>query len=156
MNEMDVLENKIIVCQLEKEEYAITVDHVGSIERILPITRVPSTPKFVKGVINLRGVVTPVIDLKERFYQKETKFTPQTRIIIVNVDDFTVGIIVDSANDVIDINHEQIEPAPETVGVAVVDYIRGVIKLEKRLLILLDLHKVLYKEELNDLKALEG
>lgn len=66
MVENELLENKIIVYQIEDEEYAISVQHVGSIERVLPITRVPGTPDYVKGVINLRGVVTPVVDLKKR------------------------------------------------------------------------------------------
>lgn len=156
MSDVDTLDNKLIVFRLEGEEYAISVQSVGSIEKILPITRVPSTPSFVKGVINLRGVVTPVIDLKERFYQKETEFTEQTRIIIVHVKDITVGLIVDEANDVIDINSNQIEPAPETVGTVEVEYINGVIKLEKRLLILIDLQKVLKKTEMVELRALEG
>ncbi len=156
MAENELLENKIIVYQIENEEYAISVQHVGSIERVLPITRVPGTPDYVKGVINLRGVVTPVIDLKKRFYNKETNFTEQTRIIIVSIEEITIGLIVDSANDVIDIDKDLIEPAPEAIGSRVVDYISGVIKLDKRLFILLDLEKVLNKNELNDLKALEG
>ena len=156
MSENELLENKIIVYQIEDEEYAISVQHVGSIERVLPITRVPGTPDYVKGVINLRGVVTPVIDLKKRFYNKETNFTEQTRIIIVSIEEITIGLIVDSANDVIDIDKDLIEPAPEAIGSRVVDYISGVIKLDKRLFILLDLEKVLNKNELNDLKALEG
>src|SRR5690625_2213242 len=156
MDDQELLDNKIIIYQIESEEYAVSVQHVGSIERVLPITRVPNTPKFVKGVINLRGIVTPVIDLKERFYQKETKFTDQTRIIIVTMEDVTVGLIVDGANDVIDIHSEQIEPPPEAVGSMVVDYISGVVKLDKRLLILLDLPKVLNKSEINDLRAMEG
>jgi len=156
MSEVDLLENKLIVFRLEGEEYAISVQMVGSIERILPITRVPSTPKFVKGVINLRGVVTPVIDLKERFYEKETEFTGQTRIIIVHIDGITVGLIVDEANDVLDIQADQIEPPPEAVGSIEVEYINGVVKLEKRLLILLDLQKVLNKKQLSELKTLEG
>src|SRR5690625_6530079 len=93
MNDKEILDNKIIIYQIESEEYAVSVQHVGSIERVLPITRVPNTPKFVKGVINLRGIVTPVIDLKERFYQKETEFTDKTRIIIVTMEDINVGLI---------------------------------------------------------------
>ena len=156
MIENELLENKIIVYRIEDEEYAISVQYVGSIERVLPITRVPRTPDFVKGVINLRGVVTPVIDLKKRFYNIETKFTEQTRIIIVSSGDVTIGLIVDSANDVIDIQPDQIEPAPESIGSRVVDYISGVIKLDNRLFILLDLEKVLNKSELNDIRVLEG
>src|SRR5690625_4201162 len=112
MSSETVLENKLIVFELENEEYAISVQAVGSIERILPITRVPSTPDFVKGVINLRGVVTPVIDLKERLKDKKSEFSEQTRIIIVHLDEITVGLIVDAANDVIDIHQDQIEPPP--------------------------------------------
>ncbi|MEI3604618.1 chemotaxis protein CheW [Pseudogracilibacillus sp. SE30717A] len=156
MSETGLLENKVIVYQLEEEEYALLVQHVGAIEKVLPITRVPNMPEFVKGVINLRGIVTPVIDLKERFYHKSTEFTEQTRIIIVSLEDITVGLIVDSANDVIDIQPDHIEPSPEAIGSVVVDYISGVIKLDERLLILLDLQKVLNKAEINDLKTMEG
>lgn len=156
MSEEAILENKLIVFRLENEEYALSVQNVGSIERLLPITRVPSTPPFVKGVINLRGVVTPVIDLKRRFHQVDTEFTSQTRIIIINIEDITVGIIVDSANDVVDIDESQIEPPPEVVGMVEVDYITGVVKLDNRLLILLDLEKILSKEELSELKSMEG
>ena len=156
MSEETILENKFIVFRLGQEEYALSVQNVGSIERILPITRVPSTPSFVKGVINLRGVVTPVIDLKRRFHNEGTEFTNQTRIIIINFEDITVGIIVDSANDVVDIDESQIEPPPEVVGMVEVDYITGVVKLDNRLLILLDLEKILSKEEWSEIKAMEG
>lgn len=156
MSDISLLENKLIVFKIQKEEYAVSVKNVGSIERLLPITRVPSTASFVKGVINLRGIVTPVVDLKERFYHVESEFTNQTRIIIVHMDDISVGLIVEEANDVVDINKDQIEPAPEVVGSKVDDYISGVIKLDKRLLLLLDLEKVLSKEELIDLKVVEG
>ncbi len=156
MSEETILENKLIVFRLGQEEYALSVQNVGSIERILPITRVPSTPSFVKGVINLRGVVTPVIDLKRRFHNEGTEFTNQTRIIIINFEDITVGIIVDSADDVVDIDESQIEPPPEVVGMVEVDYITGVVKLDNRLLILLDLEKILSKEEWSEIKAMEG
>src|SRR5699024_6628776 len=132
------------------------VESVGSIERILPITRVPGTPRFVKGVINLRGVVTPVIDLKEKFKGKASEFDEQTRIIIVHINDIRIGFIVDSANDVIDISKDQIEPSPETIGQKATDFIEGVVKMDKRLFILLDLDKVIFKEELEELKVLEG
>lgn len=153
--ETAVLENKLIVFELENEEYAISVQSVGSIERILPITRVPGTPDFVKGVINLRGVVTPVIDLKKRLKDKAIEFTERTRIIIVNIGEITVGLIVDAANDVIDIHQDQIEPPPETVGTIAVDYINGVVKMDNRLFILLDLEKILSKNDLKEIKAME-
>lgn len=156
MSKNGSLENKLIVFELDKEEYAVPVQAVGSIERILPITRVPGTPRFVKGVINLRGVVTPVIDLKHKVKNQITEFTEQTRIIIVNVGEITIGFIVDSANDVLDIQTEQIEAPPEAIGTEAVDYIKGVIKLQKRLFILLDLDKVLLQKELDELSLMEG
>lgn len=146
---------KMIVFQLDNEEYAVSVQQVGLIERITPITRVPQTVDFVKGVINLRGVVTPIIDLRIRFGLSEAGFTDHSRIIIVNMDDKEVGLIVDAANDVVDIPEETIEPAPEVIGTVDIDYIEGVAKLEERLIILLDLEKVLSAEEVNSLQPVK-
>ncbi|MBW4837803.1 MAG: chemotaxis protein CheW, partial [Paenibacillaceae bacterium] len=95
-------ELKVIVFKLGHEEYGIDVDKVQTIERMMPITRVPKTYAFVKGVINLRGVVIPVIDLRGRFGLPEAEYSDQTRIIIVSANEMEVGFIVDSANDVID------------------------------------------------------
>ncbi|MFB4167475.1 chemotaxis protein CheW [Virgibacillus sp. JSM 102003] len=156
MENETVFDRKVIIFQLNDEEYAVSVQQVGSIERIEPITRVPQTADFVKGVINLRGVVTPIIDLRIRFGLQETEFTESSRIIIVYLDDMEVGLIVDAANDVIDIPENAIEPAPEVIGSVDVDYIDGVAKLDNRLLILLNLQKVLTKEEITELKSVEG
>ncbi|WP_181348718.1 chemotaxis protein CheW [Thalassobacillus sp. CUG 92003] len=147
---------KVIVFQLQDEEYAVPVEQVGSIERVQNITRVPRTEAFVKGVINLRGVVTPIIDLRSRFDLPAAEYTNATRIIIVSIGETNVGLIVDSANDVIDIPESSIEPPPEIVGDLEVEYLQGVAKLEKRLLILLNLHNVLTKEEVDELQAIEG
>lgn len=147
---------KVIVFRLKDEEYALSVDQIGGIEKLESITRVPQTADFVKGVINLRGVVTPIIDLRTRFGIEETEHTESTRIIIVYFDGIEVGLIVDAANDVIDIPLDAIEPTPEVVGAIHVDYIEGIAKLEKRLLILLDLEKVLKTEDINTLSKSEG
>ncbi|WP_155670158.1 chemotaxis protein CheW [Ornithinibacillus caprae] len=156
MENETMLEQKVIVFQLKDEEFAVPVKQVGSIERLMKITRVPQTADFVKGVVNLRGVVTPIIDLRVRFGIEATDYNESTRIIIVSLDDMEVGLIVDAANDVIDIPVNVIEPAPEVVGAVDVDYIEGVAKLENRLLILLDLQKVLTTEEMKELKTVEG
>ena len=156
MKKVTTADRKVIVFQLEDEEYAVSVHQVGSIERIQPITRVPRTADFVKGVINLRGAVTPVIDLRLRFGLQETDVNELTRIIVVYFDDMETGLIADAANDVIDIPEEAIEPPPEVVGAVDIDYIEGVAKLEDRSLILLDLENVLTRAELNELKAVEG
>ncbi|MGF2615670.1 chemotaxis protein CheW [Rossellomorea vietnamensis] len=139
-----VAENvKVIVFQLMGKEYAIPVRQVRSIEKVQHITRVPKAAPFVKGVINLRGVVTPVIDLRIRFSLPEEAHTDDTRVIIAGVNDKEVGLVVDAANDVLDIPSQAIESQPEVVGAVESDYISGVAKLEKRLLVLLNLEEVL-------------
>ncbi|WP_018132539.1 chemotaxis protein CheW [Effusibacillus pohliae] len=149
-------EHKYIVFRLGDEEYGVEVNQVRSIERMQRITRVPNTPAFVKGVINLRGVVTPVIDLRTRFGLGTETYTDTTRIIIVAVNEMEVGLIVDSANDVIDISSDSIEPPPEIVGGVRAAYLEGVAKLQDRLLILLNLEKVLNEEELQQLHVMEN
>ena len=134
---------KVIVFQLADKEYAIPVSYVQGIEKLMHITRVPKTAHYVKGVINLRGVVTPIIDLRERFYLPISQNEETTRIIIINIGDMEVGFVVDSANDVLDIPAASIEQQPEVVGSLEEEFISGVAKLDKRLLILLHLDKVL-------------
>ena len=134
---------KVIVFQLADKEYAIPVSHVQGIEKLMHITRVPKTTRYVKGVINLRGVVTPIIDLRERFNLPVSPNEETTRIIIISLEDMEVGFVVDSANDVLDIAATSIEQQPEVVGSLEEDFISGVAKLDNRLLILLHLDKVL-------------
>lgn len=141
---------KSIVFELNDEEYALPVELVGAIERIMPITRIPGVPSFVKGVLNLRGVVTPVIDLRDRFKFPTQKETDASRIIIIQHDEKDVGLIVDACYDVIDIPHQSIEPAPETVGSVKIDYINGVAKYNERLLILLNIDEILSDDVLKE------
>lgn len=136
-------EVKVIIFELMDMEYAIEVDAVQGIERAISITRVPKTPSYVKGVINLRGVVTPVVDLRERFGLEPQEINDSTRIIIVTLADYDVGLIVDGANDVLDLPIEAIEPPPEVVGAVESDFIAGVAKVEDRLFIMLELSRVL-------------
>lgn len=150
-------ELKVVVFTLGEEEYGIEVEKVKTIERMLPITRVPKTYDFIKGVINLRGVVVPVIELRGRFGLPSAETNEQSRIIIVAYEDLEVGFIVDSANDVIDIVDEDIEPAPEVVGGIQAKYLRGVAKIgDNRLLIMLNLAEVLNKSEIIRLEQLEA
>ena len=106
MSENAVADMKLIVFQLSGKEYGIPVHLVHGIEKVQHITRVPGAAPFVKGVINLRGVVTPIIDLRKRFGMEESPYTEATRVIIVAVEDIEVGLVVDTANDVIDIKQE--------------------------------------------------
>lgn len=134
---------KVIVFQLIDKEYAMPIDVVRTIEKVLSITRVPNTPNYVKGVINLRGVVTPIVDLRARFGMPEKEVDEDSRIIIVAMGDYEVGVIVDAANDVVDILVENIEPQPEVVGSVESEFISGVVKTKEHLLAILDLEKVL-------------
>ncbi|SOC35569.1 chemotaxis protein CheW [Ureibacillus acetophenoni] len=134
---------KVIIFQLGEKEYAIPVSNVQGIEKLMHITRVPKAEKYVKGVINLRGVVTPIIDLRERFGLPTAEYMDSTRIIICTLDNMEVGFVVDSANDVIDIPVNSIENQPNVVGTVEVEFISGVAKIDNRLLILLHLNRVL-------------
>lgn len=145
-------EIKIIVFKLKDEEYGVDVKQVKSIERMEKITRVPNTPPYVMGVINLRGIVIPIIDLRNRFGFEQDDYNEHTRIIIVKVEDIEVGLIVDAANDVLDIPTNLIEPAPKVVGGVESVYIYGVAKISDRLLILLNLDKVLNPNEIEELE----
>ncbi|WP_055108443.1 chemotaxis protein CheW [Paenibacillus ihumii] len=150
-------EMKVIVFKLGEEEYGIEVDKVQTIERMMPITRVPKTYSFVKGVINLRGVVIPVIDLRGRFDLPESEYTEQTRIIIVAVNEMEVGFIVDSANDVMDLNSDVIDSPPDVVGGIKAKYLHGVARIsDERLLVMLNLSEVLNRSEIIQLESLEG
>ncbi|MGW6297799.1 chemotaxis protein CheW [Peribacillus butanolivorans] len=150
-----VQDMKVIVFQIKDKEYAIPVDKVSGIEKLLHITRVPKAVQLVKGVINLRGVITPIIDLRVRFGFEELEYNDSTRIIVVILDDMEVGLIVDSANDVLDIPVDSFEPQPEVVGHSASEYISGVAKIEKRLLVLINLEKAL-SLEVNENMRKEG
>ncbi|MGG3889087.1 chemotaxis protein CheW [Metabacillus fastidiosus] len=149
MSDITTTDVKVIVFQLKDEEYGIPVYHVRSIEKIEHITRVPKTAPFIKGVVNMRGVVTPIVELRKRFQIEEVEYTESTRIIIVSVKDIDVGLIVDSANDVIDIERDLIEPPPEVVDTIEAEYIKGVAKVGRRLIMMIDLETVLNPEEVS-------
>ena len=144
MTELKAMDDlKVIVFELMNKEYVIPVSQVQSIEKMMHITRVPKTPSFVKGVINLRGVVTPIIDLRERFNLQVSEANEHSRMIMIKLEDMEVGLIVDAANDVLDIPLSAIEPQPDVVGSIESEFIGGVAKLDRRLLVMLQLEKVL-------------
>lgn len=140
--------------KLGEEEYGVDILQVKTIERMMPVTRVPKAPSFVEGVINLRGEIVPVIDLKKRFDLPPSQITDNTRIIIVSLEDITVGMIVDSATEVIQLPQEAIEPAPNITGGIDSSFLDGVGKLNGKLLILLNLSKVLKPQEVNQLSQI--
>ena len=114
---------------------------------MVDITRVPRAPDFVEGIINLRGKVIPIIDIRKRFNMELAEQDKNTRIVVVDIAGQVMGMVVDSVSEVLRIPASTIEPTPEVVNSIDSDYIRGVAKLEDRLLIYLDLSKILSGEE---------
>jgi purine-binding chemotaxis protein CheW len=137
--------------KLGNETYGVDILQIKTIERMMPITRVPKAPKFVEGVINLRGEIVPVIDLKKRFDIPLCEITDETRIIIVTVDNLTVGMIVDSATEVIQLSEEAIEPPPPITFGIDSKFLDGVGKIGEKILILLNMSKILKPEEIIEL-----
>jgi purine-binding chemotaxis protein CheW len=131
---------------LAGEEYGVDVRLVQEIIRLSEITQVPRAPQFVKGVINLRGRIIPVIDLKRKLALGEVEAGKQARIVVVKVRERLMGLLVDGASQVLKVPVSVIEAAPEEVVEIDASYIRGVAKLEKRLIILVDLQKILAVE----------
>lgn len=144
--------SKYIIFQLKEQSYGVGVQQVLSIEKMTEITEIPKASHFIKGVINFQGEVTPVIDLKERLELGHTTYTDSTRLLIVNIDGIKLGLVVDAANDVIDIDPTAVEQAPRLTGKIDDSFLKGVAKLEDELLLLLDLNYVLNIEELNEVK----
>lgn len=136
-------EVQLVVFKLGREEYSVSILQVQEIKRITDITRVPHTPDYIKGVINLRGSVLPVIDLKKRLNLPQQVVTEDTRIIIVKVDELSVGMIVDAVSEVMTINQENIDSPDVVAGSVAASYLSGVGKLENRLLILLNLEEII-------------
>ncbi len=138
---------QLVSFKLGEEEFGVDILQVQEIIRMQNITRVPNAPHFVEGVINLRGKVIPVIDLRKRFDLGDHERDKNTRIVVVKIDDVVVGLIVDEVSEVLRISADTVEPPPPIVAGIESDFIRGVGKLEGRLLILLDLNRILSKEE---------
>ena len=138
---------QLVTFRLGNEEFSLDILRVQEIIRHMELTRVPRTPEFVDGVINLRGRVIPVLDLRKRFGLPTGERTNETRIIVVDVDSRTVGLKVDAVSEVLRLPADTVEPAPAIVTGAESDYIKGVGKLDGRFLILLDVEKILTRTE---------
>jgi len=152
----DDLNSKFLTFSLTNEEYGIGIMKIKEIIGMMPITKVPQTPDFVKGVINLRGKVIPVIDLRLRFQLDAMDYTDRTCIIVVEVEIekgiLTMGLVVDSVSEVLPINNKDIEKAPSFGTKVNTTYILGIAKSEKRVMILLDIDKILSMEEMETLQ----
>jgi len=138
---------------IQGEEFGVDILKVQEIIRPLDITRVPNAPAFVEGVINLRGRIIPIVDLRARFGLPPRERDKDTRIVVVELDEQVTGFMMDAVKEVIRVDRNVIEPPPELAIGVDTDYLKGVAKLDDRLLILLDLEEVLSDEELHAVSA---
>ena len=150
------IEGKYLTFTLGDEEYGLEILKVREIIGLMEITSVPQTPRFIKGVINLRGKVIPVIDLRLKFGMEEAQATEETCIIVVDIGDMLMGILVDTVSEVVDIPASNIEPPPAFGSNISTEFILGMGKTQSRVKILLDIARVLSQEELMNVAMLEG
>lgn len=144
---------QLVSFNIGREEFGVDILKVQEINRMITITKIPNSPEFVEGVINLRGRVIPVVDLRIRLGLNKIEYGKNTRIIVVEIESKTIGFIVDSVSEVLRIPKSVTEPPPMVVAGIKSDYITAIGKLEDRLLILLDLEKILAFDEKVQLSA---
>lgn len=149
----DTQKDKYLTFHLAGEDYGIEILYVIEIIGIQNITEVPDMPAFIRGVINLRGKVIPVMDIRARFDLPDREYDDRTCIIVVNIDNIEVGLVVDEVSEVADIPAANVEPPPRTGKSAGGQYIKGMGKIDKAVKILLDVHKLLFNEEMQALIA---
>ena len=142
---MDIMEaeKQLVVFDLADEGYGVDIGSVREIIRVQEITKVPRAPDFVEGVINLRGRVIPVIDLRKRFGFETTEMTKDTRIVVVDIGGQDIGVVVDAVTEVLRLSADKVEPASSVITTVDSEYLLGICKLEERLIILLDLQQAL-------------
>ncbi len=148
-------ENQYVIFKLGNEEYGVDIMKVKEISEFKESTKVPNTPYFVDGIINLRGEIIPIINLKKRFNIEGNNINSDTRIIVININDKNVGFVVDEASQVLRIDEKDIESAPEIIAGVDRQYINGVGKINEKIVILLDLEKILTDEEKEKLDEMD-
>ena len=136
-------EKQLVVFDLADEGYGVDISSVREIIRMQEITKVPKAPDFVEGVINLRGRVIPVVDLRKRFGFTVTEWTKDTRIVVVDIGKQDIGVVVDAVTEVLRLAATSVEPPSSVITTVDSEYLLGIAKLESRLIILLDLEQAL-------------
>lgn len=144
----DTQSREFLVFSLGSEEYAIDILKVQEIRGYENVTRIANTPDFIKGVTNLRGVIVPIVDLRIKFHLDSVEYGSQTVVIVVNVANRVVGVVVDGVSDVLSLSQDQIKPAPEFSLSLSSDYLNGLASVGDRMLVLVDIEKLLTSEEL--------
>ncbi|MCB6182764.1 chemotaxis protein CheW [Leeia sp. TBRC 13508] len=140
--------NEYLVFTLGKEEYGIDILKVQEIRGYDTVTSIANSPEFIKGVINLRGTIVPIVDLRIKFHLGNVTYNQFTVVIILNIANRVVGIVVDGVSDVITLASEQIRPAPEFGSTLNTEYIQGLGTVEERMIILTDIEKLMTSGEM--------
>lgn len=148
-------EIQLVIFKLGDEEYGIPVHNVQEIIRMTEVTKIPKTPKHVSGVINRRGDIIPIVDLKQFFELPRSEQDDDTRIIVVEVGNEVLGIVVDHVSEVLRLSTDAIEPPPRLSERAEAAYFTGIGKQEDRLIMLLDLHKIVPDFELEKMPSFQ-
>lgn len=154
-NNNDTALIQLVTFKIADEEFGVDILRVQEIIRMMPITKVPKAPFFVEGVINLRGKVIPIIDMRRRFGMATNAHDGQTRITVMDLQGQVVGFVVDAVREVLRIKESTVEAPPQVVAGIGSDYLKGVGKLDDRLLILLDLDKLLSEAETGALGSVD-
>ena len=149
-------ETQLVIFDLASEYYGVDIGDVREIIRMQTITRVPGAPSFVEGLINLRGRVVPVVDLRKRLNLKVSEQTKDSRVVVVDIAGQNVGVIVDGVTEVLRIPNSSVEPPSDMVTGVDSDYLRGIAKLESKLIILLEMNKVLSGVQGEMISSLKG
>jgi purine-binding chemotaxis protein CheW len=144
----EIAGNEFLSFTLGKEEYGIDILKVQEIRGYEAVTRIANAPEFIKGVVNLRGIIVPIVDMRIKFNLGEPTYDQFTVVIILNISGRIMGMVVDSVSDVITLSSEQIKPAPEMGAAFNTDYLVGLGTLEDRMLILVDIDKLMSSAEM--------
>lgn len=139
---------EFLVFTLGEEEYGIDILKVQEIRGYDQVTRIANTPAFIKGVTNLRGVIVPIIDLRIKFAQPDVEYNDNTVVIVLNLEQRVVGIVVDGVSGVLSLTQDQIRPSPEFAVTMSTEYLTGLGALGERMLILVDIEKLLGSEDM--------
>ena len=142
------MDREFLTFTLGEEEYGVDILKVQEIRGYDTVTRIPDAPDFIKGVINLRGTIVPVVDLRIKFRLGKAEYNAFTVMIILNIERRVVGMVVDSVSDVIHLSSEQIRPSPEFGGAMDTRFITGIGTLDERMLILVDIEKLLRSQDM--------
>ena len=135
------------------EEYAVNILQVQEIRAYERVTRIANMPAFIKGVMNLRGAVVPVVDLRVRFNVGAAEYGPSTIVIVINIGPRTIGMVVDGVSDVVILKPSDVRPAPQIAGVLSAEFLEGVAILDKRMLIIVDINGLMSSKEMGLLET---